>query len=581
MTNDIDIYATAAEGQSDEEESNSQRSESHSQATSSGAGSEGFYEGAGVNSVEVESCFEDADPTVGELRGCDMLEDVMDIVTEEAGLMSTAGVAFAISRCASLMKKSGRGLGNKAQAKKDASRITKGQEFALLLSLIQAKACEMTVQEVTTCLQSMATLEVKVVRVLRVLQAEIQARLPQLDERQMATIAWSFGSLKHNPGALLDLLAEAATPRLENFELQGLSQMLWAYGKLEHAPSQEFTSRMVYLFNEKMENFSPQSIANMMYSFGKMRRPLKASVCRKAEQAVLARPSSFKDLEVSNILYGLVKTRYTSPDLLRVMEKRIASKNLDPQTAAMAWATLVWAAGSMGLPLQSDTLDALQNWGLQDAAPFNPSSLCNLAWGLAILGEVHHPVFPQVVAAVVESHQRRTLEPRLMRQLFQAVSAARILGADLSIPEAVEGTAHKWWRHGTLSNPMSMSHEAVARAVRKLGLDSEAQHNAGYGLPSIDVAIEAEDGRDIALMVVSPSEYSINTDQQAPLGSMLSKKRLLEAAKWQVEIIPANSLPSLSNEPSCIKRVGKILEGLGLQTDWVTAVKKAPVPVPK
>jgi hypothetical protein len=46
-----------------------------------------------------------------------------------------------------------------------------------------------------------------------------------------------------------------------------------------------------------------------------------------------------------------------------------------------------------------------------------------------------------------------------------------------------------------------MTHEMVAIAIRKLGLQSEAQHNAGYGLPSIDIALEAEDGRDIALMV--------------------------------------------------------------------------------
>lgn len=56
------------------------------------------------------------------------------------------------------------------------------------------------------------------------------------------------------------------------------------------------------------------------------------------------------------------------------------------------------------------------------------------------------------------------------------------------------------WRKGTLSKSMSMSHEAVARAVKKLGLNSAAQHDAGYGLPLVDVAIEAED-QDIAMMV--------------------------------------------------------------------------------
>ena len=46
----------------------------------------------------------------------------------------------------------------------------------------------------------------------------------------------------------------------------------------------------------------------------------------------------------------------------------------------MAWATLVWGAASMGLPLRVATLAALQEWGLREAAPFNPPSLCNLAW---------------------------------------------------------------------------------------------------------------------------------------------------------------------------------------------------------
>lgn len=64
--------------------------------------------------------------------------------------------------------------------------------------------------------------------------------------------------------------------------------------------------------------------------------------------------------------------------------------------------------------------------------------------GLALLGEVQLPVFPQVIAATVASHKKRTLEPRLMRQLFQAVSSARILGAVASIPEDLEQTAHKW-----------------------------------------------------------------------------------------------------------------------------------------
>lgn len=57
------------------------------------------------------------------------------------------------------------------------------------------------------------------------------------------------------------------------------------------------------------------------------------------------------------------------------------------------------------------------------------------------------------------------------------------------------------WRKGNVSKAMSMTHEAVARAVKKLGLDSAAQHSAGYGLPMVDIAIEADD-QDIAMLVI-------------------------------------------------------------------------------
>ena len=46
----------------------------------------------------------------------------------------------------------------------------------------------------------------------------------------------------------------------------------------------------------------------------------------------------------------------------------------------MAWATLVWGAGALGVPLRAETLEALDGWGLEDTASYEPLSLCNMAW---------------------------------------------------------------------------------------------------------------------------------------------------------------------------------------------------------
>lgn len=65
---------------------------------------------------------------------------------------------------------------------------------------------------------------------------------------------------------------------------------------------------------------------------------------------------------------------------------------------------------------------------------------------MAMMGEVRHPSFSKAVATAAEGHAQHVLEPRLMRQLFQAVTTARILGVDLQIPSDLEGTAYKWYK---------------------------------------------------------------------------------------------------------------------------------------
>ena len=63
-------------------------------------------------------------------------------------------------------------------------------------------------------------MNVKVVKVLRILQKEVEARLPEMNVVDLAQIAWALGTLKHHPGALLDLLANAAAQQLDQFEPQ-------------------------------------------------------------------------------------------------------------------------------------------------------------------------------------------------------------------------------------------------------------------------------------------------------------------------------------------------------------------------
>ena len=69
---------------------------------------------------------------------------------------------------------------------------------------------------------------------------------------------------------------------------------------------------------------------------------------------------------------------------------------------------------------------------------------CEFCRGLSKQGMVDQPAFAATLQLVVECHEQKPLEPRLMRQLFQAVTSARLQGIAPQIPEDLEKTAHKW-----------------------------------------------------------------------------------------------------------------------------------------
>ena len=84
-----------------------------------------------------------------------------------------------------------------------------------------------------------------------------------------------------------------------------------------------------------------------------------------------------------------------------------------------------------------------------------------------MLNRTQLPLFKALLAALQVTHARRTLEPRLQRQLFQAVQhahAAGTLAAD-AVAEELARSAAKWWSKAAVTVP-SLSLQRVARLVR-------------------------------------------------------------------------------------------------------------------
>ena len=78
-----------------------------------------------------------------------------------------------------------------------------------------------------------------------------------------------------------------------------------------------------------------------------------------------------------------------------------------------------------------------------------------------------------------------------------------------------------------MGKPISLAHARVAKLVRQLGVQATTQHQAGEGMPSVDLAIGAPDGRQIALQVCS---FNI---QNPPCSRTLAVDTAMDAQKGQ------------------------------------------------
>lgn len=105
------------------------------------------------------------------------------------------------------------------------------------------------------------------------------------------------------------------------------------------------------------------------------------------------------------------------------------------------------------------------------------------------------------MSQLLDKHQQRSMEPRLLRQLLQAAALAQAAGVPVSLPETVEKAAAKWWRTTATAVP-SLSHEGVSHTLKRLGVKHRVLVFLREGLPTVDIAVEAwADQQKVAIQV--------------------------------------------------------------------------------
>ena len=92
------------------------------------------------------------------------------------------------------------------------------------------------------------------------------------------------------------------------------------------------------------------------------------------------------------------------------------------------------------------------------------------------------------------------------------------------------------WKRSALDSTVSALHRSVCASLDRLSVPHTIEQLTDDGLLSVDVALQAQDGKRVAVEVDGPSHFTINTRRR--LGATVNRDLLLQHRGWLVLSLP-------------------------------------------
>jgi len=315
----------------------------------------------------------------------------------------------------------------------------------------------------------------------------------------LVTTVWSFATLKHHSPALLDAVADMAVASMDRMGPLELTNLAWAYATLEH-PSQKLFDSVGNAAACSIKCFTNQGLANTAWAFSSLRHchpPLFSAICH--EVVVSRRSQDLSALQLSCLLLAFARLAELAPGLVDATMARV--DQIDPAEV-----------------------------GLQARA--------NILYALALLNRLDGPTLWRLASPLAERRAELTEEARV--QLFQCclavaqrdgeAAAVAAVAVELLGPELYKEARKSWASMVDItveSQLHSQVFSAICRSLKPSPTACWSEHLTADTMFSVDVMLELEDGRRVAVEVDGPSHFSSNRPFKA-LGHTLFRRQLLE-----------------------------------------------------
>ncbi|KAG2490018.1 hypothetical protein HYH03_011483 [Edaphochlamys debaryana] len=560
-----------------------------------------------------------------ELRGCEDWRDVLDVVADElpAAGLSVRTAVQALTR-----------LNTLARGSPEAQReLLAAPAFGELQQLLYSQIPAMNNVQLSNSLYALARLRVRVpADALRSYWANAQARVDTFYPRDIATFVAAAAALQASPPTpLLDALCYRAATFFSSgeFVMRSVPMLLHSLVLLGYAnPILARLAAEALAAEGAVSQLMPQGVANTLWALGRMGCYHPPAV-EAALAAFSAAPLSYKPQECANLLWALTAFRHHPESTFAVFARSLLHRLDDLRAADMATALYALACfnvapGQQLLARLAARITALMDApalpaasasasvpgsgehegqaGASDAAGGgsgkagggggapNAVELCNMYWGLALLGEVEGPLFARLERALAEEwaraeerrlarvaaaggaaeveeveeeegaeegvkgkgkapkdEERWALPPSLMRMAWQGFLASMLTAPERThcLPPAAVAALKGCWVETLEAQSQQKGGvvDEVATILGKLGVAHDVRRPTGDKLAVIDIAVKGGPDQWVAIMLVHEEMQCSNSKQL--WGSVHVQRQVLEKNGWDVRYLYVRDLERL------------------------------------
>jgi len=370
---------------------------------------------------------------VDEISSCESWRDLLEILEDEAGPAGSGLTLFvgvkAISRMASL----GRGLPASEKAQLRAEPGFHALARALLSGVPRMKPIQLA-----NSLEAFASLGViPHTEGMKAYLERCKVCAEAMNGRDLATLLHAFAIMQVRPGRkTLDTLGFRAVHLLRQGEMQpqSLSMLVHACCVLEYK-NRVLLAAAADAAVRAMPRLAPQAVSNLAWAFAKLEY-YSYAFQRSALKAYAANSAGYRIQEVCNLLWASTRQRFHPEGVLAIMVRSLAENA--QQLRGADFASIFLALGTFDVHPGAKMLGQLLGAADSRLTSMQPVELCNIYWGLGLMGEGLHPTAVHIASLLPDHYEANRLNPGLLRQVFTAY-----LGGKLTLANTGDGADPK------------------------------------------------------------------------------------------------------------------------------------------